>query len=490
MLDQEERLRPGMPEIKPVLQRHFKEVSDFVMKSIRLGFNGQAVLISYLSVVVDEDKLSRDIIQPLILKAETIEQVESILEPVRLGSYERWEDINKGMWKGHVFLYLDGEAHAYLLNMSSWPSAQVKEPDNESTLKGTRSGFIDSNHTNLALIRHHIPEERLIQQEVRTGHEGKIHAVMLYHPDKADPANVTELNARLRRIDSQALMSMGELAESLEDNNYSMLPQLLLTERPDVVASGIMEGKIAILMGHTSQVMLAPMTFLSFFLSADDRNLRWPVVTFFRLLRFIGLVIAIFLPSFYIAAVSYHYEIIPIDLVLSVGKSLERVPVPPILEALFMELILEMLREASLRLPPKVGQSVGIVGGIVIGQAAVEAGLVSNVMVIVVALTAIASFVQPNQDMAAAVRLLRFPFMIAAFLMGLVGIVIGIMVLVTHIISMQSLKAPYGSPLFPIDTKKWRSVLARLPQGGFRNRADSAVAGNDPQADSSSRSKR
>jgi spore germination protein len=490
MLDQKGRLQPGIEKIIPILRRQFADMSDFVYRSIKLGSSSQAVLFSFLSVVIDENKLYREIIQPLMFEAEDYDQIHFLLEPVKLGQFDRWEDIFKGMRRGGTFLYFDGEPHAYLLNMSSWPSAQIKEPDNELTLKGSRSGFTESNKTNLALIRHQIPEESLIQQDLYTGLEGKIHTTMVYHPKKADPANVDELKARLRGIDSQALISMGELAEYLEDNNYSLLPQLLLTERPDVVASGIMEGKIAILMDHTSQVMLAPMTFLSFFLSVDDRNLRWPVVTFFRLLRFIGLIISVFLPSVYIATVSYHYEIIPIDLVLSVGKSLERVPVPPILEAFFMELILEMLREASLRLPSRVGQSVGIVGGIVIGQAAVEAGLVSNVMVIVVAMTGIASFIQPNQDMAAAVRMLRFPFMIAAYLMGLIGIVIGIMILVSHLVSMQSLKMPYGSPLFPIRTEKWKSILARLPKEGLRKRMNSSPSVNDSQSASSSRNKR
>nr|WP_306812900.1 spore germination protein [Paenibacillus soyae] len=459
--------------MQAALQQQFAGVSDFILKTARLKCNGQPVLYAYLGVSVDEDKLIREVVQPLVLEADDMEQVRSLLESVQGGQLDRWEDILRGMWGGNALMYMDKEPIAYLLDTSSWPSPQIKEPENESSLKGARSGFTESNPTNLALLRHHLPGEQFVQKQIRTGPGGKIRVTMVYLPDKATPESVELLLDRINKIEVPSVLSMGELAEQLEDNSYSLFPQFLLTERPDVAAIGIAEGKIALLMGHSSQVLLAPMAFLSFFMSVDDRSMRWPVVTFFRLLRFVGLLIAIFLPSVYIATVSFHYEIIPIDLVLSVGKSLERVPVPPILEAFFMEFILEMLREASLRLPPKVGQSVGIVGGIVIGQAAVEAGIVSNVMVIVVALTAIASFIQPNQDMAAAVRLLRFPFMIAAYLMGMIGIVIGFMVLVCHIASMQSLRMPFGSPLFPIRLGKWSSVLARLPIGGFRRRKDS-----------------
>jgi spore germination protein len=225
-----------------------------------------------------------------------------------------------------------------------------------------------------------------------------------------------------------------------------------------------------LLLDKTSGAIVGPSSFGSFFQSIDDYVLRWPVASFIRILRIIGFMVSVFLPSVYIAALTYHYEIIPIDLLMSIGRSREKVPLPPILEALIMEVVLEMLREAGLRLPSKVGQTVGIVGGIVIGQAAVQAGIVSNIMVVVVSFTAVASFILPQQDMGAAIRLLRFPFMFVAYLFGAVGIACGMMMLACHIITVQTLRTPYGTPFAPIHTSGWKDMLVRYPARLLRRR--------------------
>jgi spore germination protein len=184
----------------------------------------------------------------------------------------------------------------------------------------------------------------------------------------------------------------------------------------------------------------------------------------------LGFFLSTFLPAIYIAVISFNYEIIPLDLLISIGESRERVPFPPIIEALVMEITLEMLREAGIRLPSPIGQTVGIVGGIVIGQAAVQAGIVSNIMVIIVASTAIASFILPSYDMASAIRLLRFPVMIAASMFGLIGIAIALMILVAHLISLESLGTPYGTPFAPVRFSDWKDTLIRLPLWSMKDR--------------------
>lgn len=211
------------------------------------------------------------------------------------------------------------------------------------------------------------------------------------------------------------------------------------------------------------RALITPVNFISFFQTIDDYNVRWLLAFFIRLLRITGFFIAVFLPSIYIAIISFHYEVIPMDLVLSIGESRERVPFSPILEATLMELTLEMLREAGVRLPAAIGQTVSIVGGIVIGQAAVQAGLASNIMVIIVSLTAIASFIVPVFDMAYAIRLLRFPMMILAWLFGMVGIAMGMMVIIGHLISMETMGTPYGTPLAPLRWSDWKDSVIRAP---------------------------
>ncbi|MGO4374257.1 spore germination protein, partial [Paenibacillus sp. MCAF20] len=214
---------------------------------------------------------------------------------------------------------------------------------------------------------------------------------------------------------------------------------------------------------RSPSVLVAPVTFMSFFQSVDDYSTRWPISTFIRWLRLFAFFVAAFLPAFYIAVISYHFEIIPLKLLLTLGQSRGQVPFTPFMEAAIMEITLEMLREAGVRLPAPVGQTVGIVGGIVIGQAVVQAGLISNIMVIVVAFTAISSFILPNYDMVAAVRLIRFMMMILASMFGFVGLIVGLMTMVAHLISLQSLGVPYGHPFAPVRFADWKDTVIRVP---------------------------
>ncbi|PEL85801.1 spore germination protein, partial [Bacillus wiedmannii] len=209
--------------------------------------------------------------------------------------------------------------------------------------------------------------------------------------------------------------------------------------------------------------MIVPMNLIGFFQTPDDYNIHWLIASFFRLLRFAGFIIAIFLPAIYIAIVSFHFEIIPIDLYTSIATSRVKVPFSPLLEAFIMEITLEMLREAGIRLPQPIGQTIGIVGGIVIGQAAVQAGLVSNVMVIIVSITAIASFIVSNYDLSSSIRLIRFPMMLLAYFYGIVGIVSGLMLLFAHFVSLTSYGSPYGLPIAPFRLQELKDSFVRFP---------------------------
>ncbi|WVX84406.1 spore germination protein [Niallia oryzisoli] len=241
---------------------------------------------------------------------------------------------------------------------------------------------------------------------------------------------------------------------------------------------------------RSPSVIIGPATFDSFFKTIDDYSSRWMVASFIRLMRYFGFFIAIFLPATYIAIISFHFEVIPIKLLLSLGASRERIPFPPYIEAFIMEITLEMLREAGIRLPAKIGQTVGIVGGIVIGQAAVEAGIVSNIMVIVVALTAVASFIIPNYEMGSSIRIIRFPMMIFASLFGFVGLTVGLMILLAHFVALESLGTPYGSPIAPLRFPDWKDALIRFPLWSIYKRPLSTKAiqmkkakSNHPESD-------
>lgn len=282
--------------------------------------------------------------------------------------------------------------------------------------------------------------------------------------DVANPDVLEILKKRIGNLKIDAVINAGILAEYIEDYPYAVFPQMLLTERPDFAAEEILQGRYAVVVDRSPTVIICPATFDSFFKTIDDYSSRWIVASFIRLLRFVGFIIAVFLPAFYIAVISFHFEILPLELLFSIAESRERIPFPPYIEAFLMELTLEMLREAGIRLPEKIGQTVGIVGGIIIGQAAVEAGIVSNIMVIVVALTAVASFIIPNYEMSSAIRLVRFPMMILAALFGFVGITAGAMMLLAHFLVLESAGTPYSSPFAPLKLSDWKDSLIIFPQ--------------------------
>jgi len=272
-----------------------------------------------------------------------------------------------------------------------------------------------------------------------------------------------DLEERLNSISTDTIISPGYVAEFIEDNPYSPFPQLLFTERPDRAVAHLMEGRIVILAEGDPSAIILPVTLFAFYQSPDDFHTRWVVGTFVRLIRLASFVIAFQLPGIYIAVVGFHPEILPSDLIITVKSSVERVPYPPLLEAVFMELTMELIREAGIRLPSRVGQTIGIVGGLVIGDAVVQTGLVSLPMVIVVALTAIASYVVPSNEMSTAIRILRFPLMVAAAMFGFIGLTIGLVFILIHLCKLESLKQPYFAPVMPLRFKDLKDTFVRFP---------------------------
>lgn len=425
---------------------------------------GVDVALVYLDHLVDKVSINDQILNPLMYKIESVDEIRRLMVPIgKMEMATSWTDIEKSLFTGKSILLIEGQPQAFIFFTQGWPQRSIKEPQIESTLKGGHQGFVETAGMNIALVRRYLPNRELKIKEYTVGTRGDTKLYFMYLEDVIQREFVIEMEDRIQQIKVDAILNTGELEEFVEDHPMSLFPQFLLTERPDTVASQILQGRLAIVVDHSPTVMIGPATFATFFQNVDDYSIRWIVSSFLRLLRFFAFFIATSFPALYIAMISFHFEVIPLDLLMSIGVSRQKVPFPPILEALLMEISIEMLREAGLRLPAPIGQTIGVVGGIVIGQAAVEAGIVSNIMVIVVAVTAIASFIIPNHDMAAAIRLVRFPMMAIASLFGMIGIVIGWMVLFGHIMSMESLGVPYGSPISPIRFPDWKDTWIRLP---------------------------
>jgi spore germination protein len=401
-----------------------------------------------------------------------------------------WQEIEDAILDGYSVLFVDGQSEAIRFPTQGWPERSLEDSQIEPALKGAHIGFSESLEKNIAMIRRHVPNKELKIKELIVGKRARTKINILYLDDVVNRDVIKELEDRIHQIDIDETLNTGVLAELIEDRPYSTFPQLLVTERPDFAAYQLLQGRIITVVDRSPGVIVCPVNFMTFFESIDDYGTRWIVASFLRLMRYFAFFIAIFLPALYIAIITFHSEVIPIRLLISVGESRARVPFQPILEAIIMEMTLEMLREAGIRLPAPIGQTVGIVGGIVIGQAAVEAGIVSNIMVIVVALTAVASFIIPNYDMGAAIRILRFPTMILASFFGFLGIIVGLMIILINIITLESMGTPYGSPLAPLRIRDLKDGLIRFPIWAIKFRPlntrakQQRKAGNHPKGDS------
>lgn len=364
---------------------------------------------------------------------------------------------------GDAAFLIDGSGKALMPCTKGWDKRSVEEPETETVVRGPREGFTESLRTNTVLIRRRIKSTRLKMENMKIGLLTKTDINIAWIEGIADNRVVQEVRDRLGRINTDSILESGYLEEFIEDAPFSLFPMVNYTERPDKVAAALLEGRVAILTDTTPMVLLAPVTFVEFLQSTEDYYLKYFYASFLRLLRIVTLNIALLLPALYVAIVTYHQELLPTPLLISIAAAREGVPFPAFVEALLMETTFEVLREAGVRLPRPVGQAVSIVGALVIGEAAVTAGLVSPAMVIVVALTAIASFTIPSYSGSFAIRLMRFPIMAAAAVLGLFGIMAALLALLIHLCSLRSFGVPYVSPIAPTSWRDLKDVIVRVP---------------------------
>lgn len=487
-------------EIKQEIKRLNKEFlhsSDFVVKEIMLGQEENAILCYYSSLVNKKD-VEQNIwnLKQLTQQSDQVNQDTSentdgeksnenkngdnsaghnqlLKEDSITITTERYDQkkIIDYVCNGETLIILLQSKQMIRLNNAEFAHKTPEEPENEQILRGSHEGFVENFDLNMQLIRKRIKNNKLVVKQITLGNETKTTVYYLFVENVVDSEALKIMENRLNAVDVDMFYSIGQLSDYLEDQVWSPFPQLLNTERPDRVVANILEGKIAIMTDLSPNALIGPVTFFSFYQTPDDFNARVFVGTFYRLMRLFSVVAAIFLPAFYIAIVSFHFEILPLELANKVKTDINQIPYRPLIEAMIMEITIELIREASVRLPKSIGQTIGIVGGLVIGDAIVSAGLVSNLMVIVVAFTAISSFVVPSVELNTTIRMLRFPFMFLASLFGFFGIVIGTFLLVVHLLNLSSLKHPYFSPIIPFDPVGVRKIFFRGPYYGANRQA-------------------
>lgn len=441
------------------LKERILSPADLIVRNVT-----ETITIMYIDNLIKEDVLNMKVLPALQnMSNETPQSIQNLLPLPQVYMVSQMNKCIDTMLTGAVVIHVEGHSFAILVISPARESRSLTPPENESQVIGSQVGFNESLSTNISLVRRYILNPNLGNEKFKVGKQTKTSLSVLYIKGIAAEQNVNTIRQRITALNVEDIIDSAELAELIDDNAISIFPQMLITERPDRFCDGLLNGKVGIIVDGSSMAILCPYSFIEFFQSREDKNLRWPIATFLRCLRFAAIFISIFFTPLYVASLTFHYEVIPQPLLVPLSESRARVPFPPILEALFLELIMELLREAGARLPTKIGQTIGIVGGIVLGTAAVQAGITSNILIIIVALCALSSFITPSYMMGNVIRLIRFPIIILAGFWGYYGIMLAFCMILIHLLKLTSLGTPYLAPFYPPRMNSWGDSIIRFP---------------------------
>lgn len=456
------------------LQKVTGNSSDVIIREIEIGENSIFKMASiYIEGITDTKSLHDSLLQPILNSnyfesTTSIQHVLQILKEkvIPLGTVRivcNWEELFSSLTAGNSIIIFNGLQEALSVGTKGGEHRGIEESKNEPTYRGTRESFTELLSINIGLLRKRIKDPNLWVESMKIGERTQTDVTLMYIHGIANEEIISEVRMRLKRIKIDAILESGYIEQLIEDQTFTPFPTIYNTEKPDVVTANLLEGKIAILIDGTPFVLTVPVFFIEFFQAADDYYSRFDISSFIRFLRVFTFFISLVTPSLYIALTTFHQEMIPTNLLFTLAAQREGTPFPALIEALLMEFAFEILREAGVRLPKAVGGAVSIVGALVIGQAAVQAGIVSNIMVIVVSITAVASFSTPAYNIASGIRLIRFLLMIAASTLGFYGIMIGGIILMAHLCSLRSFGIPFMAPLAPFIFGNTGDTIIRTP---------------------------
>ncbi|MEI4769131.1 spore germination protein [Psychrobacillus sp. FJAT-51614] len=445
-----------------IIKKHTSQINDVIYKKV-LTDDGLVTVI-YSNSLVEKMTLQIMVLMPLANHLNQIHQVSEIMDLSKL------EEIYFKLISGYTLLYFHQTNLLVGLDTYSAPSRTITNTETESTVIGPQDSFTESLETNISLVKRRIRNPMLKNENRIIGSETNTNISILYIDDIVNKENLETVRSRIDKINYPAFNDISILKQLMEDNPYSPFPQFYLTVRPDSISHYLIDGRIAILMDSSQSAIICPTSFLEMFVSIEDYYNRWTTASLLRFLRFFGFFLTIMITPMYVSTLTFHPEILPYELLLNLQESRAKVPFPPLFEVLFIELIIEVLREAGSRMPAKVGQTIGIVGGIVIGTAAVEAGLISNILIVLVATSALLSFLPPIFLMSNTSRFVRYIFILSAGMFGLMGQMLAFAWLIAHLLRLNSLGTPFMSPIIPRKAGDLKDGIFRFPITFLRNK--------------------
>ena len=459
----------------------FGESCDLVVREFTFGKDGciEAGLI-FIDGLTNLQMINDNIIMPLMYDSRffrsdhtvcisSIEELGGSLVSVGdLNTIQTLDEVTEACLSGNAVLMIEGFGKALDISVKGWEKRAISEPDTETVVRGPREGFIENLRTNTAMVRRKLKSPALKVAATKIGDRTNTQVNILYIDGIADPALIQEIKRRLGNIDTDAILSAGNIEQYIEDTPSSVFQTIRYSEKPDTIAGKLLEGRAAIIIDGTPFVLSIPMLFVENFQASEDYAVRTSFATSMRILRFIAFFISLFGPALYVALATYHQELLPSTLLITMAASSDALPFPAALETGIMMLSFEILKEAGVRMPRPIGQAISIVGALVMGQAAVEAGLVGAPIVIVIAITAVASFATPFAS--EAVSLLKWVLLVLAATMGSFGITIGALAIVIHLSSLRSFGADYLAPFAPYQTSDIKDTVIRAPLWAMRTR--------------------
>ncbi len=459
----------------------FSDCADIKKRKIKVGQKlGRECYIAYIEVSISnvdwKDSAVGKLLQTLrgLPEEELVQYVEQNVEEISDSQpFGTIEDAAQGMLTGDALFFLDGYAKALKIPDKGYPGRGVYETESEKVIRGSNEGFSESVKLNTALIRKRLRSPHVKVKESFVGKRTQTNVDLVYLKDLIHPGMLEEIEKRLGEFEIDGALDSGIIEQLTEKRKYSPFPQFQTTQRPDRAAMAILEGRIVLLSDNSPVALILPATYNTFIQTSDDYYSRWEIASFTRMLRYLASFLAMAFPGLYLAMTNFHTQIVPTDLLLSLAAARQGVPFPAAVEIVLMEVAFELLREAGVRLPGANGNTIGIVGGLIIGQAAVDANIVSPIVVIVVALTALCSFAVPNEEFATAFRILKFLFIFLCSTLGFFGFLVGMLGILIHLSHMESFGIPYLAPFVGADLNGYRDerdTFLRLPLGFLKKR--------------------
>ncbi|TWE04923.1 spore germination protein KA [Neobacillus bataviensis] len=490
-------LEPNLENMLHKIKQEIGDSPDLVIRSFQIGSTPSVpVGAVYISGLTDEQSVNEYILRSLMVDtADSKLEIDSnhvfdliLNNALTIGNInilKDWNELIFSILSGDTIILIDGFAEAISGSTRGGQWRAITESSSQVNIRGPKDSFNESIATNIALIRRHLKSPQLRLETIRIGNVSQTNVAIMYLKGIVSEELVQEVRQRLTDIQIDAVLESGYLEEFIQDQTFTPFPTIYNTERPDAVSGNLLEGRIAVLVDGTPFVLIVPTVFTQFFQATEDYYQRSDIVLLMRLIRYTSFFVLLLGPSFYIAVTTYHPEMLPTSLLINIMAQREGVPFPALIEAVIMEATFEVLREAGIRMPRAVGQAVSIVGAIVLGQAAVEAGVVTGLMVIVVAITGIASFAVPSYNLTIAARMIRFPLMIISALLGFYGLTLAMILLVAHMNSLRSFGIPYLAPFTPFSLKGQKDTVIRASFKSYekQSRFISQKAGENTQTD-------